>query len=169
MAAQRDDAAAGPAHVPEQLLDDRGGADVLHADRVLRPADRVAERARPLAAGVLRERLGDREEVLDGAAARLGDELGRVALVVPLQELEDAARMLSVGILGRRLAVASAAAVPAVPDCVPFGSSRSRLPAAPCVSIPSYCQRRVSYFACLGIPAGEEAVEVLGVRERPRR
>ena len=45
VAAQRDDAAAGAAHVPEQQLDDRGGADDLDADGVLRPADRVGERA----------------------------------------------------------------------------------------------------------------------------
>ena len=40
--AQRQDPAAGAADVAEQQLQDRGGADVLHADRVLRPADRVA-------------------------------------------------------------------------------------------------------------------------------
>jgi hypothetical protein len=37
--AQREDAAARAAHVPEQLLDDRRGADVLDADGVLRPPD----------------------------------------------------------------------------------------------------------------------------------
>ena len=50
MAAQRQDAAAGPADIAEQPLDDRRGADDLHAERVMRPADRVAERAGALAA-----------------------------------------------------------------------------------------------------------------------
>ena len=79
MAAQRHDAAAGPADVAEQQLDDRGGADVLDADRVLGPADRVAEGAGPLAAGVLAERLGDLEEGLLRHAADLLDHLRRVA------------------------------------------------------------------------------------------
>ena len=60
VAAQRDDAAAGPPDVAEQELDDRRGADQLDADRVLRPADRVDERAGPLAAGVVAERLATR-------------------------------------------------------------------------------------------------------------
>src|SRR5205085_10327876 len=107
-----------PPDVPEQLLDDRGGADVLHADRVLRPADRVTDGARALAPGVACERLRDREEVLDGAAARVGHELGRVPLVMLLQELEDAAWMLEVGDLGRRLAVPEADARAAVPGLV---------------------------------------------------
>ena len=47
MAAERHDPAARAAHVPEQELDDRRGADHLDADRVLRPADRVDERRRP--------------------------------------------------------------------------------------------------------------------------
>ena len=46
VAAQRQDPAAGPPDVAEQQLDDRRGADVLHADGVLGPADRVARSAR---------------------------------------------------------------------------------------------------------------------------
>src|SRR5690606_9680834 len=52
VAAQGEDAAAGPSDVAEEELEDRGGADVLHAHRVLGPADRVAERAGALPAGV---------------------------------------------------------------------------------------------------------------------
>ena len=45
VAAQGEDAAAGPADVAEQQLQDRRGADHLHAGRVLRPADGVADGA----------------------------------------------------------------------------------------------------------------------------
>ena len=41
--AQGHDAAAGPAHVAQQRLQDGGGADDLHALGLVRPADRVAE------------------------------------------------------------------------------------------------------------------------------
>ena len=64
VAAQREDAAAGAADVAEQQLDDRRGADDLHADRVLRPADRVADRRRALAARVAAQRLGDGHELV---------------------------------------------------------------------------------------------------------
>src|SRR5919204_3611498 len=114
MTAQGDDAAARPSDVPEELLDDRGGADVLDADRVLRPADGVAEGARPIASRVVADRLAVVEELLDRATARLRDELRCVARVVLLQELEDASRVLERLVLGRRLAVLQAAAVAAV-------------------------------------------------------
>ena len=102
---ESDDSASGPADVPEQELDDRGGADVLDADRVLRPADRVDDRARPLASGVLTQRLGDLEELLLRAAADLRDHLRRVAAEVLLQQLEDATRMLERRVFLGRLAV----------------------------------------------------------------
>ena len=72
VAAQRQDAAAGPADVAQQQLHDRRGADVLHADGVLGPADRVDDRRGSLATGVLAQRLGHLEEVLARAAAHLG-------------------------------------------------------------------------------------------------
>ena len=111
---QRDDAAARPSHVPEQLLDDRRGADVLHAHGVLGPADGVAERTGLLASRVLRDRLAVVDELLGRATARLRDELRRVALVVLLQDLEDAARVLQRVVLLRRLAVLEGGAVTAV-------------------------------------------------------
>ena len=43
VAAQRVDAAAGHAHIAEQQLDHRHGADVLRADGVLRPAQGIQE------------------------------------------------------------------------------------------------------------------------------
>ena len=68
VAAEREDAAARTADVPEQLLDDRRRADDLDADRVLRPADRVAEGPGALAARVLRDRPAVVEELLDRAS-----------------------------------------------------------------------------------------------------
>src|SRR5437762_575836 len=81
---------------------------------VLRPADRVTERAGPLAARVGDEGLADLEEVVDRATARLRDELGRVARVVTLEDLEDAPRVLHLRVLLGRLPVVEAAAVAAV-------------------------------------------------------
>ena len=43
VSAQRQNAAAGPSDISEQQLQNRRGADDLHAVRVLRPADRVAD------------------------------------------------------------------------------------------------------------------------------
>ena len=44
MTAQREDAAAGTSDVAEEKLQDRCGANDLHAGRMLRPADRIANR-----------------------------------------------------------------------------------------------------------------------------
>ena len=70
VAAQREDAAARPADVAEQQLQDRAGADHLHAGRVLRPADRVADGRRAVAARVADQRLGDLQELLAWACRR---------------------------------------------------------------------------------------------------
>src|SRR6185437_4149334 len=100
--------------VPEQKLDDRRGPDVLDADRVLRPADRVAERGGALAAGVVAQRLRHHAELVAGNAADLLDELRRVAGVVAAQQLVHAPRMLERGILLGRLAVLERRAMAAV-------------------------------------------------------
>ena len=92
--AQRHDPAAGTAHVAEQQLDDRRAADVLHAGRVVRPADRVDPRRRALAAAVGGHRLADLQELVLRNAADLLDDLGGVAGVVALEHLVDAARVL---------------------------------------------------------------------------
>ena len=92
--AQRQDAAAGPTDVAEQGLQDRGGADDLRADAVVGPADGVAERRRALASAVAGERVGDLREVGRRDAADLLHHLGGVAGEVPLEDLEDAVRVL---------------------------------------------------------------------------
>jgi hypothetical protein len=58
--------AAGAPYVPEEELQDGCGADDLDALGVLGPADRVAQRRRPLARRVLADGLGDRQERLLG-------------------------------------------------------------------------------------------------------
>ena len=102
--AQRHDAAAGAADVAEQQLQDRAGADVLHADAVLGPAHRVDQRGGALAAGVARPGLGHLEERLRGDAADARHHLRGVAGEVPLQDLEDAARVLE-GLVALGMAV----------------------------------------------------------------
>ena len=49
MASQGHDAAARAAHVAQQQLQDGAGADVLHTDAVLGPADAVDQCGGPLA------------------------------------------------------------------------------------------------------------------------
>ena len=71
MPAQRHDAAAGPPDVAQQKLQDRRRADDLHALGLVRLADRVAERRRPLRAGVVGQRVGDLVEQLRRDAADL--------------------------------------------------------------------------------------------------
>src|SRR5581483_11283645 len=164
--AQRDDPASGTAHVPEQELHDGRAADVLHADRVLRPPDGVDERARPLASGVLAEGLCDGEEVVDAAAARIGDELGGVPGVVALEDLEDALRVRQRRVLLGRLAVAERSPVTAVAGLLALrreallalagGTLRLHAAVLPLAGVVP---------ALLRVPPGEQAVEVLRVRE----
>ena len=92
--AQRHDAAAGTADVAQQGLQDRGRADDLRADAVVGPADGVAERGGALAPAVAGQRVGDLRELLRRDAADLLHHLGGVAGEVPLEDLEDAARVL---------------------------------------------------------------------------
>jgi hypothetical protein len=92
--AHRHDPAARPADVAEQQLQDRRGADHLHAARVLGPAQRVDEHRRALAAGVRDQRVGGLEEVVLRDAAHALDHLRRVARVLAHQLAEDGARIL---------------------------------------------------------------------------
>ncbi len=94
VSAQRHDPAAGATDVAQQHLQDRRGADVLHADAVVGPAHRVAERAGALASAVARERVGYPRELLGRDAADLLHHLRGVAREVPLEDLEDAVRVL---------------------------------------------------------------------------
>ncbi len=95
VAAQGHNAAARPAHVAEQQLQDSGSTYYLHAGGVLRPAQRVGDARGPLASGVSAEQF-------------LGDDFRRVAGEVPTQDLHNAARMLQgrvalcCGVLARR-------------------------------------------------------------------
>src|SRR5262249_6944831 len=65
----------------------------LRANRVLCPADRVAEGGGALGARVVGDRLRDLEEALPRAAGDALDHLGRVAAIMALDDLKDAARM----------------------------------------------------------------------------
>ena len=94
VAAQGQDAAARAAHVAQQGLQDRGGADVLHAHGVLGPADAVNHRGGAVPAGVRGEQLADPRERLRRHAAGLLDDLRGVPREVALEDLEDAARVL---------------------------------------------------------------------------
>ena len=146
VAAQGQDPSAGPTHVPEQRLHDRRGADVLHPHGVVRPADRVGERAGPLAAAVVAQGLGDLAEQLLRDPTGALDHLRRVAGVVPLQQLEDAARVLERLVAVRRAGVLEAAAegCPAGAVLLTLGGVRLALPGDAVASKPSNCQDEVS-------------------------
>ena len=94
LAAQRVDAAAGHADVAEQKLDDGRSTDVLHAHRMLSPADGVQD-----GAGLVRfargaEDLVDLHEVFFRYARNLGDVLQSVTGVVFRHDVEYAAFVL---------------------------------------------------------------------------
>ena len=152
VAAQRQDAAAGPADVAEQHLQHAGGADDLHAHRVLRPADRVDDGGGPFSIGVRDQRLGDLCECLFGAAADALDHLGRVARVVPLQDLEDGIGILERGIFFRTARNELRKFIRIVGDGL-AGVDVDRIPlVAP--------GRRVVSLRGV-VPAGKEAVEIV--------
>ena len=88
--AQRENAAAGPAHVAEQQLDDRRTADVLNTDGMLRPADRIHPCRGALATAVRGDRLAHLGELFRGHAADPLHHLRRVPSVVSLENLKDA-------------------------------------------------------------------------------
>ena len=171
MAAQRHDPAARATHVAQQQLEDRAGPDVLHAHAVLGPADAVDQRGGPLPAGVLRPRPADREEVLLGDAADLLDDLGGVAGVVPLEDLEDAHRVLQ-RLVARRLradlhavrlvlhAARGVALLGGVAGVVGLGAPEILV----VVLLRELPARRV-VRPRLGVEAGEQPVEVVDVLE----
>ena len=112
VAPEGEDAAARAADVAQEELDDGRGADVLHADRVLGPADGVAEGGGALPARVAAQGLGHRQELVPGDAAHLLHHLGRVAGVVALEHLEHAPGVLEGGVGLRRLAPVGGAVGP---------------------------------------------------------
>ena len=97
MSAQRVHAAAGTPDVAEQQLQHRRRADDLCAEGVLRPADGIDDRRHFLHVAVdtnRREEIGRFQELVLRNAGNPLDHFRRVARVLLLQELEDAARML---------------------------------------------------------------------------
>ena len=106
-----------PADVAEQQLDDGGGADVLHAHRVLRPPDGVAERRCALATRVGAQGPAHREELRLGHAAHLFDHRRRVAREVPVQHLEHTSWVLERRVDGTRA------------SCRPVATPRATSPA----------------------------------------
>ena len=152
--AQRHDPAARPADVAEQELDDRGGADELDADRVLRPADGVDERARALAArssrraprrprGTPRPCSRTRRRRAPACSARSGASgSGRRSAGAAASRPPRAARRARARRRGRRGRTARPSRAPLKPS--------SRSPAAPCTSMPSYCQVVTSYLPFSG-------------------
>ena len=98
VAAERQDAAARPSDVAEEQLQDRCRADDLHAGRVLREADGVADGSRALGARRAAERVGDPHERIGRHAAHLFHHRRRVAREVAREDLEHRARVLQRGI-----------------------------------------------------------------------
>ncbi len=162
--------------LPSSSLQDRGGADHLRADAVVGPADGVAEGGGALAAAVAGQRVGDLRELLGLDAADLLHHLRGVAREVPLEDLEDAARVLqrlvAVALpvhrraagavrLGLRGLVRAAWRVPLA------SGSRGSSAARPLGRLVAPGRRVV--VPGLRVEAGEQPVEVLGVLERPRR
>ena len=122
-------------------------ADDLHADGVLRPADRVGDRA-GAARGPSSSQSASAtsEELLDRQPHASATISGRVAGEVALQDLEDAARMLERRVLVRRLRRRSSISpVAAVARLLALRDPCSRLPARRCASMPSYCHVWLSY------------------------
>src|SRR5687768_11275878 len=106
MAAQRQHTAAWTSDVAQQELQDRHGSNDLHADRMLRQPDGVADRRGPIRTRAERVAIGDLEERFAWHAADALDHLRRVASEMPLDLLIDAARVQH-----RRIAPGFAAAI----------------------------------------------------------
>ena len=157
----------GPADVAEQQLEDRRGADVLDADGVLRPADRVdrsrAVRSRP---GVGAQRLGDREEL----APRCSRRPRRPARACSARSAASGSGRRSAGAAasGPPRAARRARAPRRAPPCAaarPASSPCSRSPAAAVRLHALRTARSRVVLAASRLPAREEAVEILGVAE----
>ncbi len=94
MPAQGKNSAARSPHVAQERLQDRGGADVLHTDGVLGPAEAVDERGRAVPAGVVGDKLAHPSELVLTDPADLLHHFRGIAREMPLEHLEHAARML---------------------------------------------------------------------------
>ena len=94
MAAQGIDPAATEADIAQQQLDHGHDANVLHADRVMRPAQRVETGQHPVRRGGRGDQLTDLEKGFNRRAAQLMHLFRRIAIDVVLEQIEHAARML---------------------------------------------------------------------------
>ena len=97
MSAEGVDAAAGAANVAHEQLKHGGGADDLRAEAVLGPADRINNGGDLFHVAVFAdggEQVVSLEELILRDAGDALDDFGRVAFVLFLEQLEDAARML---------------------------------------------------------------------------
>ena len=90
--------------VPEQELHDGGGADHLHAERVLRPRHRIGNGRRSLAAAIRAKRLRNVDDLTRRDSADLRDRFGGVARIVAFEYLVNAAGMFQRFIHHRRRA-----------------------------------------------------------------
>ncbi len=134
MAAQGQDAAAGPPDVAQEQLQDGGGADDLNAFRMLGPTDRITNRGGLLRTRGGRECFGYPLKEIRRNAAHLFHHLRCVAAEVTFQDLKDRPRMPQ-----RRIP-------PRMAEVVAFVEPRGCLVAA-----------------FILVPTGKETVEFFGV------
>jgi hypothetical protein len=136
MAAQRVDAAAGAPHVAQQQLQHGRGADDLRAEAVLRPAHRVDDGGDLLHVAVFAdggEQIGGLQELIFRNAGDALHHLRRVARILLLQQLIDAARMLKrevVSDVGSKGGGAAGLALKFPPHAGRAARASGRLPAA---------------------------------------
>src|ERR1035438_6501856 len=97
VAAQCVDSAAGASNVAQKKLYDAGGADDLSPETMLRPTDRVNNGGDFLHVAILAhrgEQIGGFQELVLRNAGDALDHFRRIALVLLLQQLKHATRML---------------------------------------------------------------------------
>ena len=156
---ERHNSTARPPDVAEQQLNDRRRPDILHAHRMLGPADRVTESAGFVPAGIVAERFRHLEEQVFRNTAGRFDDLGRVAGEMPLQDLEHAFRMLQarIGVPGLDgLALDRFVFSAGLRFALTRGGFGIDIFVHPCPGVVA---------ALFLLPAAEQAVQVLGIAE----
>ena len=139
MTAEGEDPSTRTPDVAEEELEDRRGADDLHAGGMLRPSNRIADGTGALGSGGAAERVRDAQKRVAGDAADLLDHLRRVSRVMPLQDLKDAS-----GMLQRRIAAADSSPDPSTSCGAPSPRSLRRLTRCArfaMVALPSHAHR----------------------------
>src|SRR3954467_3885480 len=99
MAAKSQNAAAGPANVPQQQLQDCRRSDDLDTIRMLRPSHRIADCSGFIGARSRRKGLGNFNKFLFGNSAGAFNQLRRIAGKMFFQYLKYAAWMGQRGII----------------------------------------------------------------------